>query len=50
MIDYTTLWPSIFTELYQEKSKMVRYFLKMKKPYKYDPDGFHVFLLLKPIK
>jgi len=49
MIDYTTLWPSIFTDLYQEKSKMVRYFLKMKKPYKSDPDGFHVFLLLKPI-
>lgn len=52
LLDYTTYRPNIFLDLYTSKNRklnMIQYFLKLKKAYIPDPNGNHVFLLLKRI-
>lgn len=52
LLDYTSFRTNMFIDLYTSKHKkldMMKYFLKLKKAYQKDPDGSHVFLLLKLI-
>lgn len=52
LLDYTSFRTDMFIDLYTSKHKkfnMAKYFLKLKKAYHKDPDGSHVFLLLKSV-
>jgi len=52
LLDYTAYRANLFIDLYSNTNKklnMIKYFLKMKKAYVPDPDGSHVFLLLKAV-
>lgn len=52
LLNYTTFRTDIFFDLYNKKNKkinMLKYFLKLKKPYVADPNGTHAFLLLKHV-
>ena len=50
LLDYTKLNVDMFNEIYfNNKIKMIKFMIGLKKPYSINPDGNHVFLLLKKI-
>jgi len=52
MIDFTTYRTPLFIDIHSSKNKKIKiakYILKLKKAYVPDPDGEHIFLLLRKI-